>query len=174
MFWQHNQVTTNSNQFTQLSDKTFSNWCEAMWSKPQPGGQTDRRIESQWDTECHWIPYSGHDVTNDAMDRIDSCEGHFNDSLNGSLTIGTVECSCMYMCMYVCVCIDHSIVFQVCGENCERLILWRRSLSSATTSPKAQLPRSGGRKLDRKTATTKSLMSGWERSDNYVATGKVR
>ncbi len=90
------------------------------------------------------------------MDSIDSTAG-YNGQLKAILITALMDLQwwvllCVHECVCVCVCVcsGHSVVFQVCAENCERLITWRRRLSSATTSPKAQLPRSGGRKLDRK------------------------
>lgn len=50
----------------------------------------------------------------------------------------------------ICVCSCQSVVYQVCAEDCERNLMWRNRLCSATSSPKAQLPRRGRRKLDRK------------------------
>lgn len=44
------------------------------------------------------------------------------------------------MVIYSFVCSGHGVIFQVCEENCARPIMWSRRLSSATTSPKAQLP----------------------------------
>ncbi len=81
------------------------------------------------------------------MDSMDSSNGR----LRAFLIIAWIfsfECCCVFM--HVCECSGHSVVFQVCAGNCERLIMWRSWLSSATTSLKAQLPRRRGRKLDRK------------------------
>lgn len=66
------------------------------------------------------------------------------------MCMGVLACLCVCVHVSVCVCSGYRVVFQVRSKNCERLIMWRSGLSSATTSPKAQLPRRGGRKLDRK------------------------
>lgn len=115
---------------------------------------------------------------------ISKSEGSFScisctirrDDSSAELCIVTITClqSDSYKWVGVhgsaCVCkASTGLFFQVCRENCERPVMWWSGLSSATTSPKAQLPHGKG------TANRNdSLIGGWERSSNYVATREVR
>lgn len=76
-------------------------------------------------------------------------------------------------CMYVCICSGHGVVYQVCAEDCERLIVWRSGAMFSHDFSKSSTATQRKTWAGQKTATTKNLMSGWERSNNDVATGTL-
>lgn len=73
-------------------------------------------------------------------------EGYFNHSLNGSSVMGVVVVF-MHVCVYAAatVLFTRSVQRIVKDSSCDAA-----GLCSATTSPKAQLPRRGRREPDRK------------------------